>query len=416
MLSNVCTLFEREHIYRKVPYVMIQTFQEAIQERSRPSELAMIDRFPFPWFRAMREEAPVFYDKDLRVWSIFRYDDVQQALTDYETFSSYIAEDAAQERTNLQTSDPPYHRQLRTIIQQAFTPRRIAALAPRITEIAHATLDQALTEGNVDIVEKISYPIPGAVISDMLGIPEQYRSSLETFFALPVAARKVSTDLHLPLMDEMHGIFSEVVQQHRNSPQNDLISALLAAQVDGEQLSELEIFDFCVLLYIAGRATTMNLITLTFLCFSEVPDLIEQVREDFRLIPALVEEVLRYYPPVLAFPRRVTRDITLRGQHLHAGDYAAVWFASANHDERVFQEPERFDLSRPTNKHASFGYGTHFCLGAPLARLEAPIVIQAMLERMDNIIFPPHEQLQMLIRWQFFTLAHLPVNYTLRMR
>ena len=391
---------------------MIKTFTAAALASISASTRPFVERFPFTWFRTMREEAPVYYDESLQAWSIFLYEDVQRILTDHVTFSSVLESGLAYEqgRTELLTSDPPAHRRLRNSVNQAFTPRRIAALAPRIAEVVQSVLDQALTRTELDLVDDIAYPIPATVISEMLGIPEDLRPYLHTFLRLPVDDPAHVSDLNIPPSLEIRDALTILIEQRRRQPGADLISALLQAQEDGLPLSNQEIVDLCVLLYIAGHLTTSDLIAHTFLCFAEIPHLLEQVRANLQVIPALIEEVLRYYGTVLAFPRRVTQDLTLRGQHLRTGDAVVVWYASANHDEHAYPAAAHFDLTRSPNKHLAFGHGIHFCLGAPLARLEAPIALRAMLERMDHITFAPHDQLRIRPRWQFFSLEHLPIT------
>ncbi len=395
----------------------VKTLNEARQELLTPSQRPFIERYPFTWYRVMREQAPVFYDEELRTWMVFRYDDAQRVLTDYETFSSNTTDKLHNEGTTLIESDPPRHRQMRTLASQAFTPRRVASLAPAITGIAHSLLDRVLQRGEIDVAGDFGFPLPAIVISNLLGLPLERAPFLRNLINNEVR-REVQVgeqDVNLPsFTPQFRQVFVDLIEQRRQHASEDLISALLNVEVDEERLNADEIADFCVLLFIAGHFTTANLITNTFLCFSENPEVLARVQSDFSLIPGLIEEVLRYYSPVQAFTRVVTKDATIGERQLHAGDSIAVFFGSANHDEHIFDKPERFNITRTQSKHMAFGYGIHFCLGAPLARLEGPIALQAMLERMENIQPIPNFTFKLSVPWQFFGVERMPITFTPR--
>jgi cytochrome P450 len=347
-------------------------------------------RDPYPWYRKMRQSAPVSYDPNDRVWNVFRYDDVQAILLDHETFSSNLSgqipvgqDDAIQ--ASMIALDPPRHNRLRSLVNKAFTRKAIGDLAPRISAITTDLLDKVVGAGQMDVVRDLAYPLPVTVIAEMLGVPPDDRDRFKRWTDAIVGEPEAFRDA--PDAERQLGeYFVQIVDQRRRQPRNDLISALLLAEVDGERLSMVELLGFCVLLLVAGNETTTNLIGNAVLCFAENPDVPKQLRETPSLLPMTIEEVLRYRSPVQALPNRVaTRDVEVAGQQIKRGQQVVFWLGSANRDEAKFPNAERFIMDRTPNPHLAFGAGVHFCLGAPLARLEARIALAALLERCPNL-------------------------------
>jgi cytochrome P450 len=337
---------------------------------------------PFPWFRVMRESAPVYFEQRNSMWNVFRYNDVQKVLTDYTKFPSQFIGSNQPLDASLISTDPPRHKQLRSLVSQAFTPRTIERLAPRITTIVNELLDNVVPVGKMDIIHDLAYPLPVIVIAELLGIPHEDRERFKHWSDQVVGA--VPTEDKDP-QREMGEYFLWMIEQRRKEPRNDLISALLAAQIEGQHLNVEELLGFCILLLVAGNETTTHLISNAFLCFDEYPEAMEQLRAEPALIPSAVEEVLRYRSPVKLMFRVATVDTKIGDQKIPEGQGVIAWIASANRDEARFPNADTFDIRRSPNRHIAFGHGIHFCLGAPLARLESKIALGIMLERLHEI-------------------------------
>ncbi len=347
-------------------------------------------RDPFAWYQMMRRDAPVWYDERSACWNVFRYDDVQRVLQDHATFSSNLARAAPLDaRDPIQASmiatDPPRHQRLRSLVSKAFTPRAIAALEPRIAAITDELLGRVVDAGEMDVIDDLATPLPVTVIAEMLGVPtadrERFKRWSDAVVGEPDAYREAP---HAER--DLAEYFMNIVAERRRAPGDDLISHLLQAEVDGQRLSLAEILGFCVLLLIAGNETTTNLIGNAVLIFGENPGVQERLRQDPSLLRTAIEEVLRYRSPVQALPNRVaTVDTELRGQKIRRGQQVVFWIGSANRDESVFADAQSFVVDRTPNPHLAFGAGVHFCLGAPLARLEAKIALTRLLERCPHL-------------------------------
>lgn len=365
---------------------------------------------PFPWYRRMRESTPVAYDARYDAWSVFRYDDVQRVLSEYSAFSSQFHGPGQPAETPLDASlvstDPPRHRELRSLVSQAFTPRAINRLAPRIEQITAGLLDRAGQDGRLDIVGDLSYPLPVTVIAELLGIPAADRERFKYWSDVIVGAGSG----YGSVQRDMVAYFREVIAWRRREPGDDLISALLAAEIDGERLSEFDLLGFCILLLVAGNETTTNLISNAILCFDEHPEGWQALRGDRSLLPSAIEEVLRYRSPVKSMFRVALSDTPIGDQHVRAGQTVVAWIGSANRDEDRFPDAERFDIRRRPNRHLGFGHGIHACLGAPLARLEARIALDALLERYIDIQVAPDARLEVTDSSIVFGVRHLPAN------
>jgi cytochrome P450 len=334
---------------------------------------------PFPWYRTMCESSPVAYDARRRVASVFGYNDVQRVLSDYAAFSSRFGSgDPDPEQpigASLISTDPPRHRQLRNLVTQAFTPRAVAQLALRITQIVDELLAAVAPAGQMDVVADLAYPLPVIVIAELLGILSEDRARFKRW-SDAVVGDMSDVDLSDP-HGQMSAYFREMIALRRREPKDDLISNLIAAQIDGQHLTELELIGFCTLLLVAGNETTTNLIGNAILCLDEQPDAMRQLIEQPDLLPSAIEEVLRYRSPVQMMFRQAIADTIIRDQPVRKGDTLVAWIGSANRDEAQFPDADRFDIARTPNRHLAFGHGIHFCLGAPLARLEAKIALGA---------------------------------------
>jgi cytochrome P450 len=349
-------------------------------------------RDPYPLYRQLRQTSPVLHVPELDLWVVFGYDAVKRALTDHDAFSSNVGPSRGNRFQWLLFMDPPRHTQLRAIISRAFTSHSIAALEPRIRGIARELIDRVIARGELDLVADLAAPLPMMVIAELMGLPpgdwrrlagwSEAIVNLGNTIAGGDAQRASAAFLSADA--EMAEHLGAVIAARRGHQADDLISRLVTARVDGEHLGDDEILRFCQLLLAAGTETTTNLIDNAMLCFAAHPDQLALVRTDPALLAPAIEEVLRYRTPVQAMFRATAREVELDGMRIPAGKLVVVMIGSANHDPRKFTEPERFDVTRAPNPHVAFGHGIHFCLGAPLSRLEASIALGELLCRFSH--------------------------------
>ncbi|GAA2131292.1 monooxygenase YjiB [Arthrobacter humicola] len=372
---------------------------------------------PFPQYEAMRRSDPVFQDEETGAWHVFGYDDVQRVLSEHATFSSRMGGDNPTETgqlfaASLINTDPPRHRQLRSLVTQAFTPRSVEALAPRILALTHELLDPVVATGSTDLIDQLAYPLPVIVIAELMGIPAADRDRFKQWSDMIVSqAPGADESGHPDTHREMAEYFMGMIEERRRQPGSDLISALLAAEIDGQKLSVIELLGFCALLLVAGNETTTNLIGNAVLCFAESPGTAERLVADPALLPQAIEEVLRYRSPVQSMYRISAVDTTLRDRSIPAGSPLVAWIGSANRDGEQFPDPDVFDVGRSPNRHLAFGQGIHFCLGAPLARLEAKVALQAVLSRLPGLAVDPGAQLERMESTIVYGVKHLPVSW-----
>ena len=340
----------------------------------------------FPGYVPTPERA-TYYDEHWQAWQVFRYHEVQRVLSDFTAFSSQRgrllpSSKVVPASSSMLELDPPRHNQLRSLVAQAFTPRAVAQLEPAIKNLAHQLLDAVIEQGEMDVVDDVAARLPLLVICQLLGVPEDDRPQMRLWTS---AYAEAVTPAAWQARSDLLAYFADLMEQRRKIPQDDLMSALLSTQVDGQYLTEAELTGFCLLLIIAGNETTKNLIGNALLCFDEYPAVMEQIQMEPALLPGAIEEVLRYLSPVPCFPRIARVDTVIEEQTIQAGQWVMPWLMSANRDPEVFSDPNRFDIRRDPNRHISFGAGVHFCLGAPLARLETKIALSAILERLCDI-------------------------------
>ncbi|MBT8162323.1 MULTISPECIES: cytochrome P450 [Arthrobacter] len=373
---------------------------------------------PFPHYARMREAAPVFHDEQSGSWHVFRYDDVQQVLSDHARFSSRLGGNDPSETgqlfaSSLITTDPPRHRQLRSLVTQAFTPKAVDALAPRISQLTEELLDGIASRGTADLIQELAYPLPVIVISELLGIPAQDRDLFKQWSDVIVSQTRTGTtnENHYLTNKEMTEYFLDLIEQRRHQPGQDLISNLQSAEIDGQKLSVAELLGFCALLLVAGNETTTNLIGNAVLCFTEVPGTIDRLLTEQSLLPQAIEEVLRFRSPVQSMYRVTVADTTLGEVQIPAGAPLVAWIGSANRDERQFQRPTQFDIDRSQIRHLAFGHGIHFCLGAPLAKLEAKIALEATLSRLPGLTLAPGAHLERMESTIIYGLKTLPARW-----
>ena len=359
---------------------------------------------PFDWYRRMRESAPVRYDEERHSWDVFRYADVKRVLDDDETFSvdpreanDFVEPEEPGEGLMLDTmlfEDPPRHGELRGVVDDWFRPRRLADREPRFREIAGGLLDDAVgADGRMDVVADLASPFPVTVIAELLGVPPTDRDRFKTWSdaLVEAAGAEESADAYADRQREtqmeMAQYFLEMIEARREEPRDDLLSVIVTAESEaGGRLSREEALGTCMLLLVAGNITTTNLIANAVRCFAESDaDLFDELRGDERALASAVEEVLRYRSPVQAMGRVATEDVTLGGETVEAGDRVIAWLGSANRDERQFESAGEFRPDRSPNQHLGFGYGTHYCLGAPLARLEAEVGLSELLDRVERV-------------------------------
>ena len=356
---------------------------------------------PYPLYRSLREADPVHHSELMDLWVLTRHEDVSFVLKDArfsadrrKSTNLLVAQARkmqeegpfAQANTML-SADPPEHTRLRGLVSKAFTPRRIEEMRPHIQEIVDGLLDDLQDRDEFDLIEHLSYPLPVIVIAEMLGIPPENRAEFKRWSNDLVATmsgpgttpdaleRARSSGL------EMADYFKGVIAERRKEPRDDLLSAMIAAEERGEVLSEDELLASCMLLLAAGNETTTNLIGNGMLSLLRHEDQLDKLLDDPSLMGSAIEEMLRYEGPVQATARTADVDVEIDGHMIEKGKMLFVLLAAANRDPAAFPDPETFDITRQDNNHVAFGNGLHFCLGAPLARMEAQIAFQTLFAR-----------------------------------
>jgi cytochrome P450 len=364
---------------------------------------------PYPTYARMREQAPVHHRKNESGYEMsycFRYDDVLELLRSADNHTVSIADEviagildqpgsplyslARIISSVLLTQDGEDHRRLRGLVGQAFTPRRVEALRPRIGSIIDDLLAKITPRGEMDLLTDFAAPLPIIVIAELLGLPPEDRVQLRewsdrmaTF--IDGTIREAGIPAAAVAADQMCAYMEEIIEQRRREPRDDLISALALAHEEADQLSDDELLGAIGLILAAGHETTTNLIGNGMLALLRHPDQLAALRREPELIETAVEELLRFDSPVQTTSRVPTHEIAVRGVRIPAGREVGLYLGSANHDPEVFSDPAVLDITRDEGRHLSFGYGAHFCLGASLARLEGQLAILALVERLPGL-------------------------------
>lgn len=380
---------------------------------------------PYPFYRRLRARDPVHWDGSS--WMLTRYVDVVAALHDPRLssrqfdHSSRLAGDPVSVEVArhlsqwMLYSDPPSHTRLRSLAQRAFTPRSVEILRSRVQGFLDDLLDTVQAEGQMDVIRDVAYPLPAIVIAELLGVPPADRDlfkqwSDDLFGYLGNVYDGYQAERAAAGIAGLSGYLVPIIERRRRTPEDDLISRLIAAQGQAERLSDNELVAFCTLLLIAGHETSTNLIGNGLLALLQHPDQIQHLREDASLIGKTVEEVLRYDPPVQLVWRQTMQALEIGGRQIEAGQVVLLNLAAANRDPDQFREPDRFDITRQETRHVGFGYGAHFCLGAPLARLEGQLALQTMLHRFSTLHLAS-ETLEWHATVAFRRLKALPVTF-----
>lgn len=368
---------------------------------------------PYRHYAHMRATAPVHFNETLKVWEVYGYHDIQTVLGDAKTFSSDLSDGKM-----MVFMDPPRHTQFRRLVARAFTSKVIADLEPKVQAITEALLDRVEANGRMDLVTDLAFPLPVTVIAELLGLPAADHDKFKQWSIPAIRAAEMELMGLVPApefvaaVDELDAYLAQLIAARREQPTGDLVSALLAAEVDGERLSLMEVASTCRLLLIAGFETTTNLIGNTLQLLLAHPQALAQLTSNPDLLPSAIEEALRFNTPFQFFARRATRDVELGGHLIQAGQQVMTFNASGNRDESAFPQADTFDITREGNRHLSFGHGIHYCLGAGLGRLEARVAIATLLRRFSGLQADKGRAAEPLSSVVLFGFSSLPVTFS----
>ena len=382
---------------------------------------------PHAWLAYLRRHDPVHWqdeDGGPGFWAVTRYEDCVTVNRDYERFSSAVRgtmpfempdEDVAQQSLMMLNMDPPLHTRYRRLVNKGFTPRMVRDLEANIHRVTDAIIDQVIERGEADFVTDLSAELPLQVIAELLGVPRDDRHRMFEWSNRMVGNEdpeyQTQAEEALVAAMELYAYAAELFAIKRIDPHADLMSVLTTVEVEGEQLSEMELELFFLLLTVAGNETTRNLMSGAMDTFFQHPHQWQRLLDDRSLLPRAVDEMLRFVSPVMNFRRTAMCDVTLSGTEIKAGDKVVFFHASANRDEDVFAEADTFDIGRDPNPHIAFGGGgPHFCLGANLARMEIRVMFEHLLDRMPDI--RRRGDLQRLQSQFINGVKHLPVAFT----
>lgn len=386
---------------------------------------------PFPFYRRLREEAPVVWDPFMHTWVVTRYDDAQRVLR--ELSSDRMPDPEKMRALGLPSLEPvadvmarqmlfldaPSHTRLRKLCSAAFTPRRVEAMATTIRRIAAELIDARLADGRMELIADFAEPFPAIVTAGLLGVPEADHRELKIWsahFAEMLGNFQHNPDrIHnvLDAVAQMNGYFRRAIAEHRRSPRDGLIGSLLEAEVDGQRLSDEEVIANTIVTLVGGQETTTNLIGNGLLTLMRQPDKLAQLRARPEIVDEAVEELLRFESPSQHTARIAHADVEVGGQLIRKGEAVMVVIAAANRDPAHFPDPDTLDLTRNPNRHLAFGWATHFCFGAALARMEARIAFTTLLAKLDDIALAA-EKLSWRTNSGLRGLTALPITFTAR--
>ncbi len=401
------------------------------------SDINLLDRdaftkgVPHEWFTYLRHNAPVYHHPEPNgpgFWVVTKYDDVVAVGRDGATYSSdqkrggvvlieELPEDAPDftaEGNLMLTMDAPEHTRYRKLVNRGFTPRQMRMLEPHIRELTANIIDEVIEQGGCDYVVDVAAELPLQVIAEMLGVPMEDRHKLFEWSNRMIGSEdpeyQVSQEEVMNAQVEMFMYANELAAQRRKEPRDDIVTALLDAEIDGDRLSEMDFNLFFLLIAVAGNETTRNSIAHGIKAFCDFPDQYQKLVANPSLAPMATEEIVRWASPVMYFRRNVTRDTELRGQQIKEGDKVTIYYISANRDEDVFNRPFEFDILRSPNEHVGFGGGgPHHCLGANLARMEINVLLEEMAKRVPTIERVGEAQ---PLRSNFIAgIKHMPVKF-----
>lgn len=387
---------------------------------------------PYPIYHQLRATDPVMWDERGSCWVVTRHADVVAGLRDSRFSTAAFMLDESMFPEELQATlgqaaralthqmlflDPPDHTRLRGLAARAFTPRVVEAMRGRIEHIVNELLDAALVKGKMDVIAEFAYPLPAIVIAEILGVPPEDRDKFTEWtgsFGTLLGATDLTPEL---LMQSLQGVyefieyFRQIIQQHRAQPKDDLMQAMIAAEEQGDRLTEEELLANCVLLLAAGHGTTTHLLGNGLLALMRNPDQLQILQHDHSIMSNAVNELLRYDSPVQLTSRRATADLELGGKQVSAGQEVFFSLGAANRDPEQFTNPDQLDLRRQKNPLLAFGHGIHFCLGAPLARLEGEIAFSTFIRRIPSFHLDEPVTLQWSQSLVFRGLGSLPIVF-----
>lgn len=376
----------------------------------------------------LRASNPVHHDEEQGMWRVFDHATVARVLSDPKTFSSDfsgltpVQEDFETFRMgNFVGMDPPNHRKLRTLVSQAFTPRTVARLEPRIRAITNELLDQVSGASRFDLVDALAYPLPIIVIAELLGVPVEDRELFTKWARVLFGGDELgesaglddiqrALDAIAPTIREMNEYILAHIRHHRAHPGEGLTSKLVTAELNGERLEDQEIVGFVALLLVAGHITTTALLGNAVVAFDRDPLILPRLRASPTALPTALEEVLRYLPPFPELGRRTTSEVELGGHRIPADSIIMTNLAAANRDPSQFADPDVFDAYRNPNPHLTFGHGIHFCFGAPLARMEGRIAFEVLFDRYRGLSVATDQAVEFQNPAVIVSVKKLPVD------